>query len=42
MWLGSVHEAQYDSYAALAGDRRPFRVFSLSGPTRLVIDVRDR
>jgi hypothetical protein len=41
VWLGPVYEAQYDSYVALSGQPRPFRVFSLSGPTRLVVDVVD-
>lgn len=42
VWLGSVFEAQYDSFVGVSGPPRPFRVFALSNPTRLVIDVRDR
>lgn len=42
VWLGSVYEGQYDSFVGVSGPPRPFRVFALSNPTRLVIDVRDR
>lgn len=42
VWLGSVYEGQYDSFVGVSGPPRPFRVFALSNPTRLVIDVWDR
>lgn len=38
---GSVFEGQQQAYVALSGAKRPFRVFSLTNPARVVLDVRD-
>ena len=38
---GSGKSVTARSLVGLAGGRRPFRVFALSDPTRVVIDVRD-
>ncbi|KQT94623.1 hypothetical protein ASG49_07205 [Marmoricola sp. Leaf446] len=37
---GSVFEGQQQAFIGLTGSRRPFRVFALTGPTRVVVDVR--
>jgi hypothetical protein len=42
VWAGFVYEGRHQSFVGLAGPPRPFRVFALSDPTRLVVDVRDR
>lgn len=39
--LGSVFEADQEVFVGVAGPPRPFRVFALTDPPRLVIDVRD-
>jgi hypothetical protein len=41
VFLGSVFEGHYESFLGISGPPRPFRVYALSNPTRLVIDVRD-
>jgi hypothetical protein len=37
---GAVFEGQQQAFIGLSGARRPFRVFRLSNPTRVVVDVR--
>lgn len=37
-----VHEGQAQLVLGLAGEQRPFRVYALADPLRLVVDVRDR
>lgn len=39
--VGTVFEGFASSFVGIAGPPRPFRVFALAGPPRLVIDVRD-
>ncbi|GAB3995069.1 AMIN-like domain-containing (lipo)protein [Nocardioides marmoraquaticus] len=36
---GGVFEGQQLAFVGLAGERRPFRVFALDSPTRVVVDV---
>jgi hypothetical protein len=38
---GAVFEGQYDAIIGISGTQRPFRAFTLTNPTRLVVDVRD-
>jgi hypothetical protein len=38
---GSVFEGQQLAFIGMSGAKRPFRVFSLTGPPRVVVDVRD-
>lgn len=40
--VGSLFEGDQEAFIGIAGDKKPFRVFALEGPPRLVIDVRDR
>ncbi len=40
--VGPVLEGVAGSYVGISGARRPFRVFALAAPPRLVLDVRDR
>ena len=39
---GGVFEGDQQAYVGLTGPRRPFRVFTLTDPARVVVDVRDR
>jgi hypothetical protein len=39
--VGSVFEGIFDGAIGLSGPPRPFRVFALTNPTRVVVDVRD-
>jgi hypothetical protein len=39
VWLGAVFEGQYDAFIGTSGEQ-PFRVFRLSDPERVVVDVR--
>ena len=39
---GGVFEGDQQAFIGLTGAKRPFRVFALTHPTRLVVDVRDR
>ncbi|MCW2621245.1 MAG: hypothetical protein JWL64_847 [Frankiales bacterium] len=39
--VGSVFEGLFDGAIGISGPPRPFRVFALTGPTRVVVDVRD-
>ncbi|WP_345519603.1 AMIN-like domain-containing (lipo)protein [Nocardioides conyzicola] len=39
---GGVFEGEQQAYVRLAGAQRPFRVFALTDPTRVVVDVADR
>jgi hypothetical protein len=36
-----VFEGQYDGVVGISGAQRPFRVFALTNPARVVVDVRD-
>lgn len=37
---GGVFEGEQQAFIGLSGEQRPFRVFALTGPTRVVVDVR--
>lgn len=38
---GGVFEGEQQAFIGLTGTQRPFRVFALTNPTRVVVDVRD-
>jgi hypothetical protein len=38
---GGVFEGEQQAFIGLTGTKRPFRVFSLANPTRVVVDVRN-
>lgn len=38
---GAVYEGEQQAFIGLTGTQRPFRVFALTDPVRVVVDVRD-